>query len=56
MYTSVFGEFSFDSRICKINCKSNSFEIQEDQGIAATKTLEVSYDSVSFIAGFHVCL
>ena len=53
VYTSVFGEFSFDTRLCKINCKSNSFEIQEDQGISTTKKMEVGYETVSVV--FYIC-
>lgn len=53
VYVSVFGEFSFQKKECKLTCKGSSFEIVEDVGISSTKRVEVPYGSVTAVSWDH---
>ncbi len=45
-FANTFGEFKFQSKNIKINCKRLSFEIIEDYGARQSKKLEVPFVNV----------
>jgi len=53
LFISIFGERKFGEAPVEVVCKGSSFEINEDIGLTARKTVDVLYEQVTSIAWDH---